>query len=139
MEKIGVFAFRRMDESSAREITRWRYDPPYDIYSFDPNAVEQTIRCFLCPQYQYYSVWKTPEELVGYCCFGEDGRVPGGDYTAEALDIDAGLRPDLTGQGLGDSFIRAALDFARLRFAPVCFRATVAAFNKRALTCLRQS
>jgi ribosomal-protein-alanine N-acetyltransferase len=58
--------------------------------------------------------------------------VPGGDYDEEALDIGGGLRPDLTGQGLGPSFMEAALEFGRRQFGPVSFRATVAAFNRRA-------
>jgi [ribosomal protein S18]-alanine N-acetyltransferase len=44
-----------------------------------------------------------------------------------------GLRPDLTGQGLGAAFMTAAIAFAQQQFAPVAFRATVAAFNQRAL------
>lgn len=28
---------------------------------------------------------------MGYCCFGTDARVPGGDYSADALDIGLGM------------------------------------------------
>jgi [ribosomal protein S18]-alanine N-acetyltransferase len=133
METIGAFAFRKMDEPSVREIIQWRYDASYDMYNCDPKDIEETVQAFQDPQYRYYSLWDQGGELVGYCCFGEDGRVPGGDYGAQALDIGGGLRPDLTGQGLGSSFMEAALEFARRHFAPVAFRATVAAFNRRAL------
>jgi RimJ/RimL family protein N-acetyltransferase len=133
MEKLGDLTFRQMDESSAREIVAWRYDPPYDVYNCDPDETETIVQCFLTPQYRYYSVWNRPGQLVGYCCFGKDGQVPGGDYTAEALDVGAGLRPDLTGRGLGSGFIEAVDEFGQRRFAPVALRATVAAFNERAL------
>ena len=43
-----------------------------------------------------------------------------------------GIRPELTGQGRGASFVLAVLDFARNAFAPGQFRVTIAAFNKRA-------
>jgi RimJ/RimL family protein N-acetyltransferase len=58
--------------------------------------------------------------------------VPGGDYSADALDMGGGLRPDLTGHGLGPQVMRAAMDFARVKFSPCAFRATVAEFNLRA-------
>jgi len=43
------------------------------------------------------------------------------------------MRPDLTGQGRGLTFVSAVLDFARRTFTPTAFRVTVAEFNKRAL------
>ncbi len=138
MEKIGAFTFRTMDEASARKVVSWRYDPPYEMYNCDPNAIEETVQGFLNPHYHYYSVWDEAEELIGYRCFGEDGRTPGGDYRAAALDMGGGLRPDLTGQGRGAHFMEAAFAFARRHFAPVAFRATVAAFNTRALRVCEQ-
>ena len=132
-EQIGGFTFQPMDEVSARQIAQWRYAPPYELYSCEADGIENTIRCFLTPEYQYYSVRDEAGELIGFRCFGEDARVPGGDYSAEALDMGGGLRPDRTGQGLGTSFMAAALEFARRQFAPVAFRTTVAAFNQRAL------
>lgn len=138
MEQIGEFSFRKMDEASAREIVSWLYDPPYEVYNCDPNALEETVQGLLKPHYHYYSVWNEAGELIGYRCFGEDGRVPGGDYHAAALDMGGGLRPDLTGQGRGGRFMEAAFAFARRHFAPVAFRATVAAFNTRALRVCEQ-
>jgi len=138
MEKIGAFTFPTMDEASARKIVSWRYDPPYEMYNCDPNAIEETVQGFLNPHYHYYSVWDEAEELIGYRCFGEDGRIPGGDYRAAALDMGGGLRPDLTGQGRGAHFMEAAFAFARRHFAPVAFRATVASFNTRALRVCEQ-
>ena len=132
-EKIGALTFYKMDEARACEIVGWQYDPPYDLYNCAPDAVEETVQGLLNPRHHYYSVWDMEGQLVGYLGFGEDGRVPGGDYTADALDVGGGLRPDRTGQGLGAGFWKAGFEFARRHFAPVAFRATVAAFNKRAL------
>ena len=72
-------------------------------------------------------------ELIGFRSFGPDGRVPGGAYDDSALDTGGGLRPELTGRGLGRSVIAAGLEFGRQRFAPDAFRVTVASFNTRAL------
>ena len=70
--------------------------------------------------------------LVGFCSFGVDGQVPGGDYRAEALDIGMGICPDFTGKGLGSSFVRAVLDFAEKEFQAKAYRVTIVAFNRRA-------
>ena len=73
------------------------------------------------------------DRLIGFRSFGSDGQVPGWDYDDSALDTGGGLRPELTGQGLGRSAIAAGLAFGREQFAPAAFRVTVASFNARAL------
>lgn len=91
------------------------------------------MRTFLGPRNNYYTIADASGDLVGYCCFGPDAQVGGGDYTACALDVGLGMRPHLTGQGRGLAFFSAILDFGRRTFAPQAFRVTVAAFNQRAL------
>lgn len=71
--------------------------------------------------------------LIGFRSFGSDGRVPGWEYDETALDTGGGLRPELTGRGLGKEAIATGLAFGRARFTPAAFRITVAAFNIRAL------
>jgi hypothetical protein len=44
-----------------------------------------------------------------------------------------GMRPDLTGRGLGEEFVHAGLRFARETYSPPAFRLTVATFNQRAI------
>jgi ribosomal-protein-alanine N-acetyltransferase len=64
-------------------------------------------------------------DLVGHFSFKpKDERM---------VEIGLGLRPDLTGRGLGSSFLAAGLDFARQRFAPERFVLSVATFNERAI------
>jgi ribosomal-protein-alanine N-acetyltransferase len=128
-----VFTFHSMDEASAREILVWRYEPPYDVYNADTDKAEEFVQALLDPAYAYHAITDECGELVGYCCFGTDARVPGGDYGADALDIGLGMRPDLTGQGRGGDFFAAIVDFARRAFAPRALRVTVAAFNRRAI------
>lgn len=125
--------FGPMDEASAREILAWRYEPPYDSYNPKPDATDAHVRRLLDPSKSYYAISDDAGSLVGYCCFGADAQVPGGDYGKAALDIGLGMRPSLTGQGRGLGFFTAILDFARREFAPSQFRVTVAAFNGRAM------
>lgn len=122
--------------AEALAIGAWRYPAPYAVY--DGHADPETLAELLDPANPYYAVLAGPDrDLWGYFCFGPPARV-GGDrfaalYTPDALDVGLGLRPDLTGRGLGLDFLQTGLAFARERFAPARFRLTVAAFNRRAL------
>jgi RimJ/RimL family protein N-acetyltransferase len=127
------FIFRPVDEASARAFLSWRYEPPYDIYNVEPAEIDSEILFFLDPRNGYFSIFDEPGDLVAFCCFGQDACVPGGDYSAPALDIGLGVRPDLTGQGRGLTYVNAVLEFARQSYRSAFFRVTVAEFNKRAL------
>jgi ribosomal-protein-alanine N-acetyltransferase len=129
-----TFRFVPMTAAYARAILAWRYEAPYDFYNANPTMDEADIAdVFLNPAYHYYAVLDLRDMLIAYRCFGDDARVPGGDYRADALDMGGGLRPDLTGRGLGPQVLRAAMAFARAHFAPRAFRTTVAAWNTRAI------
>lgn len=125
--------FTAMTADAAREALSWRYDGPYAVYNTTPDALEEAVAVFCDPANAYFAARAEDGALAGWCCFGPDARVPGGDYAdPDALDVGIGLRPDLTGQGRGLAFFRAVLAFGRDRFAPARFRLTVAAFNARA-------
>ncbi|OUL17613.1 hypothetical protein BV378_38265 [Nostoc sp. RF31YmG] len=126
-------SIQSLDEANAREIVEWRYDAPYDFYNLNPNEIEQNIHYFLDPQNKFYGIFEEPKEFVGYCSFGEDGQVPGGDYSTPGLDIGMGICPNFTGQGRGHCYVAAVLDFAQQMFAPSLVRVTIATFNQRAL------
>ena len=133
IKMLTSLKFKPMTEECARAALSWCYEPPYDFYNHDTRQLNALIQnSFLNPAYRYYSVLDEQDSLIAFRCFGEDARVPGGDYSADALDMGGGLRPDLTGHGLGPQVMRAAMDFARVKFSPRAFRATVAAFNLRA-------
>jgi len=122
-----------MTEANARIALSWRYEPPYDFYNHDPAELDELIHHgFLNPEYHYYAVLDELDAFIAFRCFGEDAQVPGADYSANALDMGGGLRPDLTGQGIGPQVMSAAMSFARSAFAPRAFRVTVAKFNQRA-------
>jgi len=116
----------------AADIITWRYPAPYDCY--DMTSASQAI--LTSPEGGFYALVEGPE-LIGFRSFGEDGQVPGGTYDASALDTGGGLRPDLTGKGLGREAIGTGLAFGRREFAPPAFRVTVASFNERALRVVR--
>jgi ribosomal-protein-alanine N-acetyltransferase len=116
-----------MTHQFADDIVTWRYDIPYDCYDMtDADPV------FLADPASGFLALTDAGGLIGYRSFGPDGQVPGWDYDESALDTGGGLRPDLTGRGLGRQAIATGLDYGRRQFAPAAFRVTVAAFNLRA-------
>ena len=94
----------------------WRYEPPYDFYDGDVDPV-------LNPE-RFYEALDEDGSLVGNYYFEEKG---------DALEIGLGLRPDLTGRGLGLEFLLAGIDFGRRRFGLRAVILNVAAFNERAI------
>jgi RimJ/RimL family protein N-acetyltransferase len=105
-----------------QERARWRYPPPYDFYD-DDGVRPLNPECF-------YSARTEDEAIAGYYFFIERGG---------ALFYGLGLRPDLTGCGLGLAFVTAGLDFARERFGTSRFVLDVAEFNERALHVYEQA
>ncbi|HEY1352730.1 MAG TPA: GNAT family protein [Ktedonobacteraceae bacterium] len=129
------FTFALMSESDARTIQVWRYEEPYAIYS--ATASEEGLAQMLEPRSPQYAVRNEQGELIGFFCFGTSARVwesaePALYDRDRTIDIGLGLRPDLTGRGLGLAFVEAGLAFAREQFAPRYFRLFVLSFNKRA-------
>ncbi|QAA32366.1 GNAT family N-acetyltransferase [Clostridium manihotivorum] len=125
---------KKINLENVKQITKWVYEAPYSIYSMDKS--EECVRELL--KGDYYTVFDSENNIIGYCCFGEDAQVPIGnifgaydckDYT----DVGLGMKPDLCGCGLGVGFLKAILDFAKDEFAAKAFRLTVADFNSRAV------
>jgi ribosomal-protein-alanine N-acetyltransferase len=123
--RMGVVPLTRQ---WAEDICTWRYPPPYDCYDMTGAEPDELVR----PESGFFAVVQGGT-LIGFRSFGSDGQVLGGSYDDAALDTGGGLRPELTGRGLGKTAISTGLTFGRARFAPPAFRITVAAFNQRAL------
>ena len=99
-----------------RERGRWRYPPPYDFYDDDGRPP-------LNPEW-FFSAHCEDGAIAGFYFFAERG---------DAIFYGLGLRPDLTGRGLGLAFVMAGLEFAREQFSPKRIVLDVAEFNERAL------
>lgn len=128
----ALYIIRPLSEENAREIATWRYDQPYNLYDLS----QENIQGLLDPEFRYHQVLDSGGKLIGYCCYGLDARVPGGEYRLvepEVLDLGVGLKPSLTGKGLGVLFVQSVLDYGALTYQPQLFRATIAGFNQRSL------
>ena len=120
----GYF-FKLMSDEEAREISHWHYEPPYDFY--DATSDEDDLEELLDPERRgdaYFSVFDESGELVGFFQFELEGTT---------VDVGLGMRPDLTGKGLGGGYLLAGLEFARERFSPERFTLSVTTFNERAI------
>ncbi|MCG8347536.1 MAG: GNAT family N-acetyltransferase [Chloroflexales bacterium] len=119
------FFFRPMQKQDALVVTGWRYEAPYSFYNADsdPDDLAELLNC-AASDCVYYAVVDEAGKLVGFFCF---------DHNVDTVEIGLGLRPDLTGQGIGRSFVVAGLAFAQKQFAPALFRLAVATFNERAI------
>lgn len=102
--------------ASLEEMVGWRYGPPYEFYDGDG-------RLPLNPE-RFFEARDDGGEFVGFYYF---------EAREDALFYGLGLRPDLTGRGLGLDFVRRGLEFGRARFAADRIVLDVAAFNERAL------
>ncbi|MEN8039920.1 MAG: GNAT family N-acetyltransferase [Actinomycetota bacterium] len=121
--------------SDIRTFLAWRYEPPYDIYDITDD-VDESIEYFLDPSVQCH-VLVDDGELIGFCTFGPDGRIPGGSYDEDAIDIGLGMDPKRIGRGRGRDFVEAVADHAAALFPEVTQRVTIATWNDRALATWR--
>jgi len=112
---------RTLTEIDAEAIATWRYPGRYQSYD---------VREVLTSEAGFWAV-EQEATLVGYCCFGNEARVPGAVEEAGILDVGYGMRPDLMGQGLGREFVGAILDFAVRRFSPSRLRLLILDWNDR--------
>ncbi len=129
---MSTLAITPLDYPAALEIATWRYPQPYASYNLGDDPTMRAAFLSRCER-DYYQLRTPSGELQAFCCFGDEARVPGGDYRAPALDLGLGVRPDLTGRGLGRRYLDAVMAFGVERFAPQALRLTVAAFNARAI------
>ena len=111
-------------ETYGRDVAAWHYEPPWDFYDLasdpaDAAAMRDPSR---------HEHWRA--------VLGEDARLEAFwyfDWHGDVVEVGIGLRPDLTGRGRGESFLRAQLEYASGHWQPATFRLFVAAWNERAI------
>jgi Acetyltransferase (GNAT) family. len=119
-----------LTEQHAKEIAEWRYEFPYEWY--DTAADPRRIELFANPARRdgLRAVVDDDGELIGFFNFVREG---------DEVRVGLGIRPDLTGQGLGARFIEAGLQYATNEWSPKRFRLWVAWWNERALRAYRRA
>jgi ribosomal-protein-alanine N-acetyltransferase len=117
---------RPLTTADVRAIETWRYPWPYDRYDLatDPGEVDIMLAAADSGEGWFAADDAETGELVGFLEFV---------VLADEVEIGLGLRPDLTGRGLGAAYIESGLAFARGRWAPVRFALDVYPWNERAI------
>ena len=110
---------RRLSEAERAIVGEWRYPGRLSTYELGGPVA---------PQRPLMAV-EHGDELIGYCCFDEEARVPGVEPEEGSLDVGYGLRPDLVGRGLGREFVAAILDYAEAEFEPARLRLVIVDWN----------
>jgi ribosomal-protein-alanine N-acetyltransferase len=119
------WVFRSFARPDADAVLTWRYEPPYDEYdpAHDPRDVEETLAAV--GSATWFAVDDTEDgSLAGFldCRIGE-----------REIEVGLGLRPDLTGHGLGPSFVEAIVELVRARWGPALIAVDVLPWNERAI------
>lgn len=132
MSNLNI-SYHPAQKKHAREFVNWEYEPPYDVYNCPSEEIGDAVQYNIDPANNVYAMLDQNDELIGYCSYGKDAQVPGGDYNEVALDIGLMIKPELTGQGMGVAFVEEVIRNGIEKYAPEKLRVTIAAFNKRAM------
>ncbi|OIU72590.1 GNAT family N-acetyltransferase [Rossellomorea aquimaris] len=121
-----TYKFEKMTQKEAVDIAYgWHYEGDYAFY--DMEADEEDLAEFLNPESRgdtVFTVFKETE-AVGYFSITRPEK--------GVCDIGLGMRPDLTGNGMGAGFLKAGLSFVIDEFKADKITLSVAAFNQRAI------
>jgi ribosomal-protein-alanine N-acetyltransferase len=80
----------------------------------------------------YYSI-AIGEKLIGFCCIGKEGRVPGMTEDPAILDPGVGMDPEQVGRGNDAAFGEAVLSYLSQTYPDKALRAVVQSWNERSL------
>lgn len=130
--------FQPLSRENAKAIVSRQYAGEYSTYNTPASERKSKTEYLLDPRNRFFAACRDAE-LEGFCSIGPDGQVGGGSYDESAVDLGAGMRPDLVGQGNGVSFLRAVLTFVESESGRLDLRATIASSNERALRAVRAS
>ena len=136
------FTFTPINAEDIRSVCNWHYEEPYSVYDIGHDVDETNVESeMLDRRSPHYAVKDEQGELIGFFGFGSASEVWGNEepylyapgVEEKIISVGLGMRPDLTGKGLGLAFVNAGLAFASKEFAPDSFRLYVMPFNERAI------
>ena len=134
------FTIRAFTEADADAVASWRYSAPYDVYdaSHDPSIGEE-----MRDPSRWGASWFAADdaesgELAGFLeLVASESETAAG--TKVEVEVGLGVRPDLTGRGIGLEFVLAALEFSHERWSPRAFALDVFPWNERAIRCYERA
>lgn len=127
-----MYHFQLITQDQAEEIAySWHYDGKYSFY--DMEADKEDLAEFLDGHQRNESIYAVTEDhqLIGFFSINK--------VENETVDIGLGLRPDLTGQGIGYTFLITGMNYIKEHFSPSFISLAVATFNERAIKVYRKA
>jgi [ribosomal protein S18]-alanine N-acetyltransferase len=124
--EMAKYLMTPMTQSEAEHIAaEWNYDGIYQFYNLDED--EEDLALFLDPKAREDKVFavKQEEELIGFAEVMMENNI---------AEIGFGMRPDLTGKGLGQAFVCFLVEAIQEAYNPDNISLAVAIFNQRAIT-----
>ncbi len=121
------YNFIKMNQNYAEEIAyQWKYKGKYSFY--DTTADKEDLAEFLDPKTwdRTFAVLNKENDLIGFYSY---------TFQDEIMWIGFGLKPDLTGQGLGTEFVKSGIEYGieHFDYQKEHIMLAVAEFNKRAI------
>ncbi|PFD48735.1 GNAT family N-acetyltransferase [Bacillus cereus] len=114
----------KLSQENAEEIANnWKYPDQYSFYNMteDPEDYEEITTPELRAD-NYFQVLNN-NELFGFFAL----------YSTESvIEMGIGIKPELTGKGLGEEFIRTIIEFIKDNYSISTIRLSVVDFNIRA-------
>jgi len=120
------YAFKVMTQEQAEDIAyNWHYSDDYSFYNME--ADKQDLEEFLNPEIRRESMFVVTkkDEVIGFFSFNRVDPL--------TIDIGLGMKPNRTGRGEGEQFVKAGLEFAKSKYTPNTITLSVATFNQRAI------
>lgn len=120
------YMFTVMSQAEAEEIAyNWHYEGEYSFY--DIEADQEDLVEFLNAHMRGNTTFvvKENDSIIGFFSFC--------NINNQTIDIGLGMRPDITGNGLGLQFVKAGLDFSKEKYGCNYITLSVATFNERAI------
>ncbi|GAA0138149.1 GNAT family protein [Paenibacillus sp. YSY-4.3] len=135
MDKRDIqFKIVPMEERHGEAISTWRYDSPYDIYSWLPweqmKALDVEFGNPALRAEQYVSILDEEGNLAGFAQYFPMENV---------TRLGIGMRPDLCGHGLGKSFVLTIVKEAQRRAPSDVIDLEVLTWNTRAIRAYQKS
>jgi len=120
-----------MEPTAMLEIQTWRYTGVMARYMFSSDPFEQQWACR--PQSGYWQVRDRNRELIGFAIVGPNAQTAGIEYTGDAIDMVAGLRPDLIGYYRGFTLVNDVVSHARMLYPHKRLRVSIPSWHLSAL------
>jgi [ribosomal protein S18]-alanine N-acetyltransferase len=122
--------------TEAAQVAGWHYPPPFDVY----DATDAGLFVRRGPDGDgYYPAVDDDGRLVAFAVIGTEARVLGQEPADDVVDVGMGVRPDLTGRGLGGALVGQVVALAAEVTGASAARAAVAAFNERSMALYRSA